>query len=143
MGSKKICCHTFFCSHKFHITENYFFFEMLTKKIWTNFQRYIQSFLLKKLSPSSQKYGFGIQGSKKHRIPDPQTAKRQLLWTQIRSALRHFAGSAWNLPNRILRERLARWPKYGIIFANFSSPTFHFFRKQVLLEWSPHSRAQD
>jgi hypothetical protein len=26
----------------------------------------------KKLSLSSQKYGFGIQGSKKHRIPDPE-----------------------------------------------------------------------
>jgi hypothetical protein len=30
-GEKK-CCHTFFCSHKFHIIENYFIFEMLKTK---------------------------------------------------------------------------------------------------------------
>jgi hypothetical protein len=33
---------------------------MLKKKIWANFQRIIE-FLLKKLSLSSQKYGFGIR----------------------------------------------------------------------------------
>jgi hypothetical protein len=31
-GEKKNCCHTFFCSHKFHIIENYFIFEMQKKK---------------------------------------------------------------------------------------------------------------
>jgi hypothetical protein len=31
-GVKKICCHTFFCSHKFHKIENYFIFEILKKK---------------------------------------------------------------------------------------------------------------
>jgi hypothetical protein len=31
-GEKKIDCHTFFCSHKFHKIENYFIFEMLKKK---------------------------------------------------------------------------------------------------------------
>jgi hypothetical protein len=57
---------------------------MLKKKIWANFQRIIELFT-QKVSLSSQKYGFGIrdpektypdpgsriQGSKKHRIPDP------------------------------------------------------------------------
>jgi hypothetical protein len=28
-GVKKICCHIFFCSQKFHKIENYFIFEML------------------------------------------------------------------------------------------------------------------
>jgi hypothetical protein len=28
----KICFHTFFCSHKFHIIEKYFISEMLKKK---------------------------------------------------------------------------------------------------------------
>jgi hypothetical protein len=27
-----ICCHTFFCSHKFYIIKNYLIFEMLKKK---------------------------------------------------------------------------------------------------------------
>jgi hypothetical protein len=31
-GEKKICCQTFFCSHKFHKIVNYFFL-MLKKKI--------------------------------------------------------------------------------------------------------------
>jgi hypothetical protein len=31
-GEKKICCHNFLCSHKFHNIENYFSFEVLKKK---------------------------------------------------------------------------------------------------------------
>jgi hypothetical protein len=34
---KKICCHIFFCCHKFHKTEKYFIFEMLKKKFWGHF----------------------------------------------------------------------------------------------------------
>jgi hypothetical protein len=53
---------------------NYFIFEMLKKKIWANFQRSIELFT-KKLSLSSQKYGFGIRnprsGIRKKHIPDP------------------------------------------------------------------------
>jgi hypothetical protein len=78
-----------FCSHKFHKTKYYFIFDMLNKKIWPNFPRIMEVFT-QKLSPSPQKYGFGIrdprsgirkkpipdpgsriQGSKRHRIPDP------------------------------------------------------------------------
>jgi hypothetical protein len=43
-GRKTICCHTFFCSHKFHKIENYFIFEILMKKIWPSFQRIIGLF---------------------------------------------------------------------------------------------------
>jgi hypothetical protein len=39
---KKICCHTFICSHKFHKIVSYFIFEKLKKKIWANFQRIIE-----------------------------------------------------------------------------------------------------
>ncbi len=81
-GVKKNCCHTFFCSHKFHIIGNYLIFEMLKKKIWANFQIIIELFtqnVVTKLSkkrvwdPGSGKTysGSRIQGSKKHRIPDP------------------------------------------------------------------------
>ncbi len=83
-GVKKIWCHSFLCSHKFHKIENNFSFEVLKKKIWPYFQRIIE-LIPKKLSLSSQKYGFGIrdprsgktysgsriEGSKKHWIPDP------------------------------------------------------------------------
>jgi hypothetical protein len=43
-GVKKICCHTFICSHKFHKIENYFIFGKLKKTIWANFQRIIELF---------------------------------------------------------------------------------------------------
>ncbi len=81
-GVKKISCHTFFCSHKFHKIVNYFIFEMLKKKMWANFQRIIELFT-KKIVAKLSKIWFGIrdsektysgsrnQGSKKHRIPDP------------------------------------------------------------------------
>jgi hypothetical protein len=46
-GVKKISCHTFFCSHKFHKIENYFILGMLKKKIWANFQRIIEHFIQK------------------------------------------------------------------------------------------------
>jgi hypothetical protein len=80
-GVKKKLMSYLFCSHKFHKIENYFIFEMLKKKIWANFQRILE-FLPKKLSLSSQKYGFGIRDPKTYsgsrgqkdtgsRIPDP------------------------------------------------------------------------
>jgi hypothetical protein len=77
---KKISCHTFLCSHKFHKIVNYFSFEVLRKKIWTNFQRIIELFtqkIVKKLlkiwswDPGSGKKPIPDPGVKKHPIPDP------------------------------------------------------------------------
>jgi hypothetical protein len=86
-GDKKIFCHTFLCSHKFHKIVNYFSFKVLKKKIWANFQRNIELYtkkLSKKLlkiwswdpgseirDPEKTYSGSRIQGSKRHRIPDP------------------------------------------------------------------------
>ncbi len=86
-GEKKIYCHTFLCSQKFHNIVNYFIFEVLKKKIWPNFQRIIELFIPKivtKLSkvwvqdpgseirdPEKKYSGSRIQGSKRHLIPDP------------------------------------------------------------------------
>jgi hypothetical protein len=86
----KFVCHNFLCSHKFHKIANYFSFEVLKKKMWANFQRIIELFTQKIVTKLSKKYGFGIreprsgirkktipdprsriQGSKRHRIPDP------------------------------------------------------------------------
>ncbi len=84
---KKICWHTFFCSYKFHKIENYFIFGMLKKKIWANFQRIIELFTQKIVTELSKIWVWDpgseirdpektysrsrIQGSKRHRIPDP------------------------------------------------------------------------
>ena len=46
-GEKKIFCHTFLCSHKFHKIVNYYSFEVLKKNIWANFQRNIELFTKK------------------------------------------------------------------------------------------------
>ncbi len=84
-GWTKICCHTFFCSHKFHKIVNYFSFEMLKKKIWTNFQRIIELFTLKcvtKLStiwvwdPGSGKNLFQIPDPGVTKAPDPGSGSR-------------------------------------------------------------------
>ncbi len=79
-GVKKICCHNFLCSHKFHKIAHYFSFDVLKKKMWANFQRIIEPFtqkIVNKFSklwiwdPRSGKDLFRIPGSKRHRIPDP------------------------------------------------------------------------
>jgi hypothetical protein len=86
-GVKKMCCHNFLCSHKFNKIANYFRFEVLKKKIWANFQRIIELVtqkIVNKLSkilvwdpgseirdPEKTYSGSRIQGSKRHRIPDP------------------------------------------------------------------------
>ncbi len=113
-GWKKICCHTFFCSHKFHIIENYFIFEMMKKKIWANFQRIIEVFTQKivtKLSklwvwdPEKTYSGSRIQGSKKHRIRIRNTVSRMstrlYLNDWLTSAFSYCAGfpNAWSLRN--------------------------------------------
>jgi hypothetical protein len=42
-SGKKISCHTFFCSHKFHKIENYFIFGMLKKNLG-QFKKIIEPF---------------------------------------------------------------------------------------------------
>ncbi len=90
-GERKICCHTFFCSHKFHKIVNYFIFEMLKKKIWANFQRIIELFTQKivtKLSkiwvwdPGSGKNLFRIPDPVVKKAPDPGSGSATLQKTQ-------------------------------------------------------------
>ena len=83
---KKISCHTFLCSHKFHKIVNYFSFEVLKKKIWANFQRIIELFtkkIVKKLLKiCSWDPGSGIWDPEKtysgSRIPDPGVKKHPI-----------------------------------------------------------------
>ncbi len=72
-----------FCSHKFRKIEYYFIFEMVKKKFFGPIFKELFKFLPKKFSLSSQKYLFGIrdrgspiQGSERHRIPDPRSRIR-------------------------------------------------------------------
>ncbi len=71
-GWKKICCHNFLCSHKFHKIANYFSFEVLKKKIWANFQRIIELFTPKIVTKLS-KIWIWDPGSGKN--PDPGVKK--------------------------------------------------------------------
>ncbi len=93
-GWKKICCHTFFCIHKFHKIEIYFNFEVpvLKKKIWANFQRIMELFT-QKIVKVLKNMGLGseIRDPKKNlfRIPDPG----------VKKAPDPGSGSATLLPN--------------------------------------------
>jgi hypothetical protein len=70
-GVKKICCHIFFCSHKFHKIKYYFIFEMLKKKIWANFQRIIEVFTQKNVTKLSKIWVWDPRsGIRKKPIPD-------------------------------------------------------------------------
>ncbi len=73
---KKIRCHTFLCSHKYHKIVNYLSFEVLKKKIWANFQRIIELFT-KKVVKKLLKIWSWDPGSGKNlfRIPDPGVKK--------------------------------------------------------------------
>jgi hypothetical protein len=88
-GKKNLLSY-FFCSRKFHKIEYYVIFKMLKKKIWANFQRIVEVFTQKffnmlsniwvwdpgsEIRDSEKTYsGSRIQGSKRHRIPDPGSA---------------------------------------------------------------------
>ncbi len=102
---KKISCHTFLCSHKFHRIVNYFSFEVLKKKIWANFQTimelFVQKIAKKLLQIFSWDPGSGIRdpgsgirdpgsgirdpGSGKNlfRIPDPRSRGQKGTWSRI------------------------------------------------------------
>ncbi len=71
-GWKKIWCHTFLCSHKFHKIVHYFSFEVLKKKIWADFQRIIELFTQKTVTKLSKVWVWDPgSGKNLFRIPDP------------------------------------------------------------------------
>ncbi len=82
---KKISCHTFLCSHKFHKIVNYFSFEVLKKKIWANFQRIIELFT-KKMVKNLLKIWSWDPGSeiRKKPISDPGSRGQKGTGSRIR-----------------------------------------------------------
>ncbi len=102
-----------FCNHKFHKIENYIIFEMLKKIIWANFQRIKELFTQKIVYKLSKicvwDPGSRIQGSKRHRIPDPDP--HNCFGYGICYVLRAFQyGIRWNCGSVL-----------------YPIPTFHYF----------------
>jgi hypothetical protein len=87
-GVKKISCHTFFCSHKFHKIENYFIFGMLKKKIWASFQRMIELFI-QKIGTKLSKIWVWDPGSEIQEKPIPDPASRGQKGTGSRILIRN------------------------------------------------------
>ncbi len=92
-GVKKICCHNFLCSHKFHKIENYFSFEVLKEKIWANFQRIIWVW-----DPGA--------GTPKKPIPDPGSRGQKGTGSRTRIRIRNTDSETGN-PRRIGSEARA------------------------------------
>jgi hypothetical protein len=114
---KKISCHTFLCSHKFHKIVNYFSFEVLKKKNLGQFSKDYRTFYQKncKKPLKNMVLGSGIRdprpgtrdpektysgsripdpGAIKHPIPDPGSRtpdpdpQHCLLWTTFNCSLK-------------------------------------------------------
>ncbi len=98
-GVKKNLMLYLFCSHTFQKIKNYFILKCCRKKFGPIFKELLK-FLPKKLSLSSQKYGFGLRylrsGKNLFRIPDPGVKKAPDHGSQIHNT----AGtSTKRLPN--------------------------------------------
>ncbi len=65
---KKVCCHTFFRSHKFPKIENYFIFDLLKNK----------TFYSKNCHQALKNMGLGSGIGEKH-IPDPRPGVKKAL----------------------------------------------------------------
>ncbi len=80
-GWKKISCHTFFCSHKFHKIEHYLIFEILKEKNLGQFSKNSRTFYSNNCHYALKNMGLGSgirdSGSGKNLfwIPDPGVKK--------------------------------------------------------------------
>ncbi len=109
-GEKKLVAIPFYLATNFTIV-NYFSFEVLKKKIWANFQGIIELFI-KKIVKALKNMVLGsgirkkpipdpgsrIQGSKRHRIPDPGSgsATLSLLLLLASLLLRFYPRCCWH-----------------------------------------------
>jgi hypothetical protein len=84
-GMKKISCHNFLCSHKFHKIAHYFSFDVLKKKIWANFQRIVEIFTQKIVNKLSKLWIWDSRsGIRKKPIPDPGSRDQKGNGSRIR-----------------------------------------------------------
>jgi len=87
-GVQNFCLSYLFCSHKKHKIENFINFELVVKKkIWANLQRFLELSTQKVVIKLSKIWvwepGSRIQGSKRHRIPDPGSGSAILVKSLI------------------------------------------------------------
>jgi hypothetical protein len=113
-GGKQICCHTFYVATNFTKLKIIFVLKCWRKKIWANFQRIIELFTQKIVTKISKIWvwdpgseirdtennysGSRNQGSKRHRIPDPQhcwKAYLSLPSSDMRLSLSSSVGWIW------------------------------------------------
>ncbi len=106
-GWKKICCHNFFWSHKFHKIKLFYFWNV-EEKIWPNFQRIIELFTQKIVTkllkmwvwdPGSEIRGPG-SGKDLFRIPDPGSRGQNGTGSRLRIRNTDFNAKSWYLYDR-------------------------------------------
>ncbi len=83
-GWKKICCHNFLCSHKFHKIANYFSFGLLKKKNFGQFSKNYRTFYSKNCHYALKNMGLG-SGIRKKSIPDPGSRGQKGTGSRIRN----------------------------------------------------------
>jgi hypothetical protein len=77
-GVKKICCLTFFCSHKYHKIEIIFMFKLAKKNFWPNLQKIIELFTQKiVIKTSNYRLGIPDPGYGVKKASDPVSATQQ------------------------------------------------------------------
>jgi hypothetical protein len=77
-GEKKISCHNFLCSHKFHKIVNYVSFEVLKKKKLAQFSKNYRTFYQKNCQKALTIWSWirdPRSGKNLFRIPDPGVKK--------------------------------------------------------------------
>jgi hypothetical protein len=93
-GEKKLDVKPFYVATKLNKIVNYFSCEVLKKKIWANFQRIIELFTKKNVKKLFKIWswdpGSRIQGSKRHRIPDPGSGSATLQKTNLYFLIESF-----------------------------------------------------
>jgi hypothetical protein len=75
-------CSTYFCIHKYHKVKKYLIFEQVRKNVSQFTKNYSTYFLLKTLSLSPQKDGFGIRDQRSG-ILDPRSMRQEGTGTGI------------------------------------------------------------
>ncbi len=120
-GWKKIWCHTFLCSHKFHKIVHYFSFEVLKKKIWANFQRIIEIFSQKIVTKLSKVWVWDPgSGKNLFRIPDPGSRGQKGTGSRIR-----IRNTVFSTALQFLGEQWGWLPMYN----KYNAPFFYFQSK--------------
>ncbi len=113
-GVKRIFCHTFLCSHKFHKIENYFSFVVLNKKNWANFQRLIELFTKKIVIKLSKRWVWDPGSEiRKKPIPDPGSMGQKGTGSRIPEPGSGSSNTGWEKQEQNAGERETKKEERG------------------------------